>query len=243
MKTFAILFSAILLITGCSKNSSSTSANNTLKLSSASVELGQYETVLASGNISGTLQWSATPSSGVTIANTANNAAILFTQSGTYTVTAKNADNSYAANAQVIVSNTVYVPGAETSANIIPFASNDKVLLTPVLINDSMFALVANTSAKYNYLNAGLALQSTPSSSIPIDINFSGVDIANTISGQNTALAYVVCGPFSKNGTYNMQLCDVSCYMNSFTVSDNAFTFSLVEPNGNIRFTTTTLNK
>ena len=156
-----ILF-CLLVVFGvsCKKNSSG-SVKPTLTLSNSSIKRG--EPLIVTTNVVTTdlvIKWTVNPSSATWISSTGNKSVILFSNSGSYRITASYFADSNAATAYdstsspINVTDSIYNDSTGTWASCnslvqVPIPNNDQIILTPVSYSDTGLAFIAHTQQTY----------------------------------------------------------------------------------------------
>ncbi len=157
-----VLFCLVVVFgVSCKKNNSG-SVKPTLTLSNSSIKRG--EPLVATTNVVTSdlvVRWTVNPSSAATwISATGNKSVILFSNSGSYKITASYFADSAATSpydstsSPVTVIDSIYndSSGEWAHCNIlaqVPINSNDQIILTPVSYSDTGLAFIAHTQQTY----------------------------------------------------------------------------------------------
>jgi hypothetical protein len=162
IRVFVSAFLIIGFATSCKKNSSSSSSKPVLTLSSSTIKRNQP--LVASTNVISSdlvVRWTvnSAPNS-AWISPSGNKSIILFSNSGSYTVTASYFADSAAttpydsSSSPVTVTDSIYndSTGTWASCNALvqePIANNDQIFITPVSYSDTGLVFIAHTQQTY----------------------------------------------------------------------------------------------
>jgi hypothetical protein len=160
MKSLFFLFVATsLLLVACSKDPGSTTTKPVLFLSKTTLKIGEPLYATLSGQASNTnVSWSASSNGQVWASTSTDSATYLFTNPGTYTVTANFQSGVNGANdssyGNVIVTDSIFSDTTTTSCDVIlvkNLTSDDQINLTPVDYSDTGLVFVAHTTNLYSH--------------------------------------------------------------------------------------------
>ena len=171
------------------------------------------------------VNWSVSPSTGVTIRNQGNAASVIFARSGNFNITATSGSNTQSNN--VLVDTVVYNP--HTITDFQALLPGELITLTPSVegYTDSIaLSINAITNNKYNCLNnylIGKLTYAQNNYTISYDGVFSGTSCT---PGQVKASSYLRIGwLFEGTSAFNVIL-NGKTYTGSVRKSGNTFTFT-----------------
>ncbi len=234
--TLTILIGLLLIgSASCKKNTGST--KNTVSLSSSTLKRGEPLIAVANGlNTQSSIKWTVHPSTNTWVSSQNNQASIIFTDAGNYTVTATYVTNADSAAYDSVISpiqvtDSIYTDSAVAVCNLVqlvPFDTNEQLTLTPISYSDTGLVLIAHTQNLYAY---------TPFvSSVNLILDFPG--------GYQTSFNGVVqhpCNPTNSiaqavgiisysgitDGSYTIEMSmNGSSYQGTLTVTDQSCTFT-----------------
>jgi hypothetical protein len=244
MKTLASVFLSfcllLTLVVACTKNSRSSSDKSTLTLSNTKVKMGE-PLIVTTNALSGpglVTRWSVTPALNSWISPSSNSSVIVFSNPGTYVVTASYFsdsttsvpyDSSYS---PVIVTDSVYTNDSTVhcgAVQLISINSGDQITLTPLpYTSDTGLVLIAHTQNlygnQYPYLNytftedmtGGYHVDFTGVSKYPCGYTTDGATPATSILSFNSA-----------SGTHDIIITlNGTTYTGSLVVTDTSYTFT-----------------
>ena len=245
MKTLARVFLSFCLLSAfvvaCTKNSVSSSDKSTLTLSKASVKLGEplFATTNASSGSGVVTRWSVKPAVNNWISSANNKSVIVFSNPGTYVVTASYfsdsttsvpLDSSYS---PVTVTDSVYNTNDSTihcgAAQSISINSGDLITLTPLpYTSDTGLVLIAHTQDLYGNQYPYLSYAFTEDMMGGYHIDFTGV--TTYPCGYTTDGATPASSVFSFNsasGTHDIIITvNGTTYTGTLVVTDTSYTFT-----------------
>jgi hypothetical protein len=142
-----------------------------LTLSKQTVTIGEPVVAGNVGNLSVVTRWSVSPSTNSTVIPNGYQSILLFSRSGSYTVTATYYSDSLAAapydssSSGIAVNDSVYADSSTTycsGGSQVPIPASDLITLTPISYSDTGLVLLAHTQNLYgnNYPGLGI-LQAT----------------------------------------------------------------------------------
>jgi hypothetical protein len=158
-KIIAALF--IVCLVACVKNGGSGNGSvASLSISKQDVKLG--EPLFATTNYSGSnlvTRWSVSPSANAWVSSAGNKSVILFSNPGSYTITASYYPDSSSAVATdssaspVTVNDSLYSDSTAHCNAIVtsPIDPTDVIVLTPVIYADTGLAILAHTEKSFTY--------------------------------------------------------------------------------------------
>ncbi|SRR5579871_863929 len=234
-----LISTMIIFIASCNKNNSTTSKSG-LTLSNATVKKGQP--LVVTSNVSGGfVKWTVNPSSAGTWVNASGNkSVILFSNAGSYTITANYFTDSVApvpydsSSSGVVVTDSIYNDSSGQWAHCdaleqVPIANNDQIFLTPISYSDTGLVLLAHTLQTYgNYYPTLGFPQITDSADGTYIFGFG--EVTESPCNNSTSTPTPAAGTLSlaglTNGVHNFTLTlNNAIYQGTLTVTDTECTF------------------
>jgi len=236
---FSTAISATLMIvTACNKEKAATPDvlhelkgtlfdNSDLHLSDTIIKRGQ---ALSAGfaDASWTGEWSVAPNDGVKIFDKAPGVEILFTQPGTYTVTARTNNNGPVYTGKVSVTDNPYIqPVFQAPSGL---AADDIITLEPLSFKDDVLVFYAR--AKKSYSCWPLLVYQNHTTSTAVGIDFIGTPNMAAVSctpGPYPAPYSFVYTRGYDNGTHTVTIRvgqPLTSYTGTVTITDDRYTFS-----------------
>lgn len=219
---------AALTIGSCKKDNSTTSTSTGTGSLQASktTAIKQNEPVAFRFNnppAGATVSWSVSPASTAQITSKADSAIILFTASGSYTVSAKA--GSQTMTTVVSVNDSVYTAVTYSTVAL----TSDNIALTPAVYDTlGQYGLMISAQTAKSYTgNANFLNVNATYSAMQDSLSFTGVSTPSTTqTGQSPATAKLAT-PRKQDGTYTFKvMLNGTLYFGSYVKSGGKFTFT-----------------
>jgi len=232
--------SIVIFYSSCTKNGNG-SSTSALTLSNSSVQRG--EPLIATANSTNSdmvVKWTISPSANTWVSSTGNKSVILFSNSGSYTVTANYYPDSIStipigsSTSPVTVTDSIYNDSSGQWAHcdaieLVPLNSNDQVNLAPVSYSDTGLVLVAHTQQTYGNTYPLLNYQPGPDSVAGYEFVFGGVSkyACGGSAGADLPATAIISFPNLSIGTTDVTfILNGTLYKGNLTVTSSNCTFS-----------------